>query len=504
MNNFEQPIFEIREIRKIEDYIQNELGISSYLMMQNAAKASFEALLKKTKDKTRKILVFCGAGNNGGDGFLVAKLAKIYGFEVLAIRVGNFDKQSSLCQKTAKEALESGVKIISDNDSLVIEQNSIIIDAIFGIGLKGDVRERELAIITKINQFKNNNQALVMSIDIPSGLCANTGQIFGSAVIADFTITFLGLKTGLFLAEGKICNKEIIFSDLNIDYSGILTSINAKYFKLDDDLTKLIKPRKIDANKGDFGHVLIVGGDYNMGGSVIMAAEAAFRAGAGKVSVLSRKEHFLPLIARLPNVMTCQANSSNDLIKIAIDKTVIVFGMGFSSSNWSKELFDFFINYNPAIPKIIDADGLNILATKQSNYNLENTILTPHPKEAATLLATTTKEIQEDRDLAIKKLQQKYQATIVLKGNNSLILGKEQKLYLCPHGNPGMATAGSGDVLSGIIAAIKASNNLDNILAASLAVNIHAKAGDLYAKINGQKGMMATDLIGYISKATNY
>jgi NAD(P)H-hydrate epimerase len=202
--------------------------------------------------------------------------------------------------------------------------------------------------------------------------------------------------------------------------------------------------------------------------------------------------------------MTCQANSSNDLIKIAIDKTVIVFGMGFSSSNWSKELFDFFINYNPAIPKIIDADGLNILATKQSNYNLENTILTPHPKEAATLLATTTKEIQEDRDLAIKKLQQKYQATIVLKGNNSLILGKEQKLYLCPHGNPGMATAGSGDVLSGIIAAIKASNNLDNILAASLAVNIHAKAGDLYAKINGQKGMMATDLIGYISKATNY
>ncbi len=504
MNNFEQPIFETKEIRKIEDYIQNNLNISSHRMMNEAAKASFEALLKKTDDKLRKVLVFCGAGNNGGDGFLVAKLAKIYGFEVLAIKVGNFDNQSALCQQMQREALESGVKIISDIDSLKIEQNSIIIDAIFGIGLKDEVRSQALLVINKINYFKIHNNILVISIDIPSGLCANTGKILGGAIIADLTVTFLGLKTGLFLGAGKICNKEIIFSDLNIDYSGILSSINAKYFKLDDDLTKLIKPRKIDANKGDFGHVLIVGGDYNMGGSVIMAAEAAFRAGAGKVSVLSRKEHFLPLLTRLPNVMTCEANSSDDLIKIATDKTVIAFGMGFGNSNWGKELFDFFINYNKAIPKIIDADGLNILATKQLNYNLENTILTPHPKEAANLLAITTKEVQEDRDLAIKKLQQKYQATIVLKGNNSLILGKEQKLYLCGHGNPGMATAGSGDVLSGIIAAIKASNNLENALAASLAVDIHAKAGDLYAKVNGQNGMMSTDLIGYISKATNY
>jgi hydroxyethylthiazole kinase-like uncharacterized protein yjeF len=279
--------------------------------------------------------------------------------------------------------------------------------------------------------------------------------------------------------------------------------IAPKYFKLDDNLTKLIQPRKIDAHKGDFGHVLIAGGDYNMAGSVIMAAEAAFRAGAGKVSVLSRKEHFLPLLTRLPNAMTCEANSIDDLTKIIKDKTVIAFGMGFGNSNWGEELFNFFINYNPAIPKIIDADGLNILATKQRNYNLKNAILTPHPKEAATLLTITAKEVQKDRDLAIKKLQQKYQATIILKGNNSLILGQEQKLYLCPHGNPGMATAGSGDVLSGIIAGIKASNNLSNTLSASLAVYIHAKAGDLFAKINGQNGMMATDLISYISKVIN-
>ncbi len=503
MENFEQPIFEIAQIRKIEDYIQNEMAISGHLMMQKAAEAAFKFLSNQTDIKSRPIFIFCGAGNNGGDGFLLAKLAKINDLQPLVIKVGNFNKQSELCQKSERAALKSGVEVISYDTNLNFPKNIIIIDSILGIGLKGEVRAMESGVIDKINNFRKNNvNSLVISIDISSGLCPNSGQIRGNAIISDFTITFLGLKAGLFLGEGKIHNKKIIFSNLDIDYSKIISQISAKYYKFDDDnFSKLIPPRKITAHKGDFGHVLIVGGDYNMGGSVIMAAEAAFRGGAGKVTVLSRREHFIALLARLPNVMTCEANCEDDLIEIVKNKTVIAFGMGIGNSGWEEELFNFFMNYNPAIPKIIDADGLNILAKKQINYNLENAILTPHPKEAANLLATTTEEIKNDRELAIKKLQKKYQATIVLKGNNSLILGEEQKLYLCPSGNPGMATAGTGDILSGIIAGLKAGSNLNNSLTASLAVNIHAKAGDLAAKENGEIAMMATDLIKYIAKA---
>lgn len=503
MNDFEQPIFATKEIRTIENYIQNELRISGYSMMQKAAESVYDTF-NQLSNKSRKIMVFCGAGNNGGDGFLFAKIAKINGFKITVVKIGDFANQSELCKKAEKEAAKSGVKIIGQNFESKLEPNIIIIDAILGIGLKNKVRSQQSEAINKINKYRNDHDnSLVMAIDIPSGLCANSGQALGVSIIADYTITFLGLKNGLFLGEGKIYNKKIIFSNLGIDYRKILNQMKACYYKLSTSINRLIPERKIDANKGDFGHALIVGGDYNMGGSIIMAAEAAFRLGAGKVSVLSRKEHFLPLLARLPNVMTYEANNQNDLVNIVKDKTVIAFGPGLGNSNWGQKLFDFFINYNPNIPKIIDADGLNILATKPNNYNLTNAILTPHPKEAARLLGyQTTKKIQDNRDEAIKKLQEKYQATIVLKGNNSLILGKESKLYLCSDGNPALATAGSGDILSGIITGLKA-NNFSNLMAALIGVNIHAQAADLFVKTNGKNGMIAPDLVQQILKIVN-
>jgi NAD(P)H-hydrate epimerase len=276
----------------------------------------------------------------------------------------------------------------------------------------------------------------------------------------------------------------------------------SSYFSLSKkDISKFIPKRKSDANKGDFGHVLIIGGDYGFAGAVIMAAEAACRTGAGRVTVLSRKEHLAPLLSRMPNVMTANFENKNDWQKIIKNKTAIVIGPGLGNSEWSAILFGLAMESNLA--KIIDADALHFLSkSDQKEFNLTNSVITPHPKEASILLASTVDEIQKDRKLSIKKLQEKYQTNVVLKGQNSLILGKEEKLFLCPYGNPGMAVAGMGDILSGIIAGLIA-QNIESFSAANLGVLIHALAGDKVAKQKGQIGIIPGDLINIIPQIIN-
>ncbi len=266
------------------------------------------------------------------------------------------------------------------------------------------------------------------------------------------------------------------------------------------EISKLIPQRKTDANKGDFGHVLIVGGDQGMAGAIVMVAEAAYRSGAGKVTVLTHEKHFPALISKLPCAMTSSANSTKELQEIIKGKTVIAIGCGLGKSSWSKKMLRFFIKTN--LPKIIDADALNLLSTSKIKYDLQNSILTPHPSEAARLLGYNTGQIQKNRQSAIQKLQEKYQATIVLKGSGSLILADNQKLYQCQFGNPGMAVAGMGDVLTGIIAGLVAQKiSLDQ--AAILGVNIHALAGDLVKEKQGEIGILPTDLIKQIPTIIN-
>lgn len=258
----------------------------------------------------------------------------------------------------------------------------------------------------------------------------------------------------------------------------------------------ILPKRNSDSNKGDFGHVLIIGGDYGMGGAAIMAAEAAYRTGAGKVSVLSREENLAALLSRLPNAMTISANANEE--EIFKGKTVIVIGCGLGKNKWGRELFEMVMQKE--LPKVIDADALNILSESKQKFDLKNSIITPHVGEAARLLGLSTKEIQNNRELYAKKLQEKYGAIVVLKGKGSLVAGKE--LQLCNKGNAGMATAGMGDILCGIIAALVA-QNLDLQEAAIMAVNIHAHAGDLVSAKQGEIGMMPTDLLCYIPEIIN-
>ncbi len=264
-----------------------------------------------------------------------------------------------------------------------------------------------------------------------------------------------------------------------------------------NECASLLK-RSPSAHKGSFGHILIIGGDHGMGGAVIMAAEAAAKIGAGKVSVFTHPQHIAPLLARIPSVMSVQISS--DLEKMLIDKTVIAIGPGLGQSNWSRQLFNQAMRSN--LPKVIDADALNLLALSGEEYNLENAILTPHPGEAARLLDVSVSEIQADRVLAVKKIAEIYETTVVLKGNGSLICDEEKIVYTCPYGNAGMATAGMGDVLSGVIAGLLA-QKLDCQSAAFYGTHIHAYAADLVAQKQGQVGMVATDLLPFFPLIVN-
>jgi ADP-dependent NAD(P)H-hydrate dehydratase / NAD(P)H-hydrate epimerase len=262
------------------------------------------------------------------------------------------------------------------------------------------------------------------------------------------------------------------------------------------ELKKLLS-RKKDSNKGDFGHVLLIGGDHGMGGAAIMAAQSSYRVGAGRVTVLTREENFIPLLARLPNAMTVPTISTEE--EILANKTVIVIGCGLGKSKWARELFEMAMASN--LPKVMDADALNILSESNNHYDLTNSVITPHVGEAARLLKTSTDEINKDRDIAVKKLYEKYGAVSVLKGNGTLVLGGDG-FYKCPYGNAGMATAGMGDVLSGIVGGLMA-QNLSAEMAAVYGVDVHAFAGDLVAKKQGEVGMMPEDLFGVIPLVVN-
>jgi len=258
---------------------------------------------------------------------------------------------------------------------------------------------------------------------------------------------------------------------------------------------KILK-RKADANKGDFGHVLIIGGDYGMGGAVMMAAEAAYRSGAGKVSILSREENYPAVLSRLPNAMTVFAQKNENIFA---HKNVIVIGPGLGKSAWAKHLLKAALACD--LPKIIDADALNLISENKKIPLLKNSIITPHVGEAARLLGCSISQIQKNRKLSAEKLQKKFGAIAILKGRNSLICGPDF-LHECKFGNPGMAVAGMGDVLCGVIAALVA-QNLSLKDAAIFAVEFHAKAGDFVAKKQGEIGMMPQDLLSALPKIIN-
>ncbi len=469
-------------------------GIPGIQLMKRAGRAAFDLLLERFP-APELITIYCGAGKNGGDGYVLAALAAQRLLPVQVIQLTAGDKLSGEARIAYEFALQERVKIIPFADAQAPTEG-VIVDALLGIGLQGDIRPTFAAAIDQINA----SGLPVLAIDIPSGLHGDTGTTHGAVVNAALTITYIGIKRGLLTGRGPAVCGEIVLSELAIP-SEICAQEEPQAEQLHlIDLLGELAPRQVDAHKGHFGHVLIIGGDHGYGGAVIMAAEAAARSGAGLVSVATRPEHVTPLLTRCPEVMVRGVNSGQELDALLVRPTVIVIGPGLGRSPWSEQLLQ--KAAASGLPMVVDADALNILAEGRVLPNLQpraDWLFTPHPTEAARLLGVTTPDINADRFASITKLQQKFGGAVILKGAGSLILGDSGITGIVTDGNPGMATGGMGDVLSGILGALIA-QGVAIEAAAQLGAVLHASAADLAAEKIGQRGLIATDIIPYVAQ----
>lgn len=484
---YHSPVYDSQSIQLWEQRWFQQKNNAYGVMQQVAWSISQRLMILFKKQKNQKIAVCCGQGNNAGDGYLIAKYLKQAGFnvDIYAAERG----QSVALAKAQQEALESGLEIHFNFD--FSHDYDAYIDALFGIGLNRDLNESWQSIIQSINK----QQGLKIAIDIPSGLNANTGRAMPCCIRADLTYTVLALKVGLFTGQGKefVGKLEVISiipTDDPLNPTAYLSTTSVQLPK-----------REAYGHKGSYGHVLVIGGHANMGGAVIMAAEAAFASGAGKVTVMCDAKHHTAILSRAPNIMLADINTITHLERLSMLNHIdaVCFGMGIGRDAWAKLQYDhwFDLIQQADIDVVLDADALWFLAEQPQKIHAKN-YLTPHPGEAAKLLGTSTAQIENDRVAAIYQLQEKYAGQWVLKGSGSLIL--ENDLYICTAGNAGMGTGGMGDVLAGMIASLKAQFH-ENIGLHEI-VTLHALAGDELAK-NGERGLQASDMKMAIYQVVN-
>jgi len=478
-------------ISELECHVVEQSGIAGEKLMEKAGRVAFETLLLKWP-QAKKLIVLCGSGNNGGDGYVLARLAHEANLQVNIMYMQAAAKLRGDAKTAAEKCVAANVSMQA-LQAAELNNADVIVDGLLGTGLDRHLNEFWQGLIEDINSFP----APVLSLDIPSGLHADSGSAMPVAVKADVTVTFVGLKQGLLTAYGPNYCGDIVFSDLDIGkdhYEQFPASAQRIDLKR---LRPLLGKREPSAHKGDCGHVLIVGGDYGYAGAVRMSGEAAMRVGAGLVTIATRPEHALNIPLARPELMTAAVQGAKDLNALLDRASVVVIGPGLGQSAWALELLAKILQSRLSV--IMDADALNLLAIEPSKSH--RWVLTPHPGEAARLLACSTKQIQSDRFSAALAVQEKYNGICVLKGAGSLIIDTKQTISISNAGNPGMASAGMGDVLSGVIAGLHA-QGLALADAARVGVCLHAEAGDV-AAASAERGLLASDLLPALRALVN-
>ncbi|MBN9230194.1 MAG: NAD(P)H-hydrate dehydratase [Legionella sp.] len=482
MKRPETALYRCEQIRACERLAVDYYQIDEHELMARAGEEAFQ-FIRKLYPEIAHIAVYCGAGNNAGDGYVVARLAHEAGLIVSVYQTKAIADLPPAAQYAALLAQDAGVEFQSIDEPLDAEAE-LLVDALLGIGIQGEVHGVIAAVIHQLN----TSGLPIISLDIPSGLNADTGVVHNVGIKADTTLTFIALKTGLYTADGPDYCGEIHCCPIGLDacvrkQTPISWLLNEKTVPLP------LTARKKNSHKGDYGHVVILGGGPGMPGAVFMAAKAALRSGAGAVTVGTWKEYASSAVVGLPEAMVVGIKSSRDLHHLLKRATVCVLGPGLGETDWAVDIFSEAITSQ--LPMIIDASALRLLA--EHSLADDNWILTPHPGEAAALLATNTQQIQHDRFAAASRIQRQYGGVVVLKGCGSIIQ-TEQDVYLCTQGNPAMASAGMGDVLSGVIAGLLA-QGLSLSESAQVGVYAHAHAGDIIAQRLGGAGLIASDLI---------
>jgi hydroxyethylthiazole kinase-like uncharacterized protein yjeF len=471
-----KPLYSNDKTKQIDQLAAAALDIDSFQLMQKAGAAIFEQV-----KYFRQLLVITGPGNNGGDGFVVAELARQNNQEVKLLTLKPIEELTGDAAKAA--AMYQGELL----DEFPVESFDCIVDSIFGTGLNQAVRGQYADAIKWINLQSSH----VVSIDIPSGLNGTSGKIEGCAVQAHQTISILGRNTGLFTLDGKQCCGEIIFAGLEVAAEKLAAVEHDAWLLSADMLTEISNNRQQNSHKGSFGHVLTAGGQAGMMGAILLAGRAALKAGAGLTTLVTDSKHADLIPIHAPELMTLGFDGLNEqtMHQSLLDKNadVIVLGMGLGQSQWSKQLFKSCIRSDK--PMVMDADALALLASLAVIPD-QLQVITPHPKEAAHLLSMSVAEIQKDRWQSVRHLAQKFHCVAVLKGSGTLISDGKQ-IWCCPYGNANLATAGSGDILSGMIAGLLA-QGFSPVKASQMAVLWHALAGE-----NSEYGLTltASDLV---------
>lgn len=467
-----------------------EAGTPGFELMRRAGRAAFRELLARWPD-ARRLVVCCGKGNNAGDGYLVAGLARELGLDVRLFQIGAADALSGDAGRARDWA--GSVGVVPEAGLPARLDGDVVVDALLGTGIRGELREpfaRTTALI-------NDSGLPVLAIDVPSGISADTGAATAHAVRADLTVTFIGRKLGLHTGAGVSHAGTVVFDDLGVA-PGIRAAVSGcpwlRYPDLGAD--HRLPPRDPNVHKHALGHLVVVGGDERMGGAPLMAAEAALRCGAGMVSVLTRAAHRPAMLTRCPELMVADANAAGQRQALLEQASALVVGPGLGAERWGERLLAEALSRN--VPTLLDADGLNGLA-RLGLRPRGPLVITPHPGEAARLLGVSGADVQADRPARALELADRFDAVAVLKGAGTLMAAARPSepaalLGLCAHGNPGMASAGMGDVLSGIVGALLAQGQAP-ALAAVAGTCLHGWAGDRAAQRFGPRSLLATDLI---------
>lgn len=483
-------LFDTAAARRIDAQATALLGGDGYGLMQRAGQAAWQCVLQRWP-QVRRIVVACGPGNNGGDGYVLARLARQSGREVRVLHLPDDAPRTPLAQRACTDYLAVGGQVELLRECL--DDAGLIVDALYGIGLSREPAAGAASLIEAINAAN----APVLALDVPSGVDADSGGVPGVAVRADCSLQFIvahrGLHTGAALEHVGQC----LLAELDVPvhaFAGVAPTA-ARWDE--SELPRLLPPRRANTHKGESGHVLCIGGNHGSGGAVMLCAEAALRSGAGLASVATRALHVPPLLARCPEAMAHAADETFDLSPLLARADAIALGPGLGQDDWARRLW--MAALESGKPLVVDADALNLLAAQPRP--LPQAVLTPHPGEAARLLETDTADIQRDRFAAAQELAMRFSAVVVLKGAGSVVAAPDAAPRVIAAGNPGMAVGGMGDLLTGVIAALRG-QGLSAFDAASAGALLHGLAGDAAAD-EGQRGLLPRDLLPHLRALSN-
>ncbi len=497
----QDALYKAKSVRELDRLAIQQLGVTGIVLMKRAGRAAFDELIAAWGAPSF-ITVFCGSGNNAGDGYIVAALAAEKGIAVQVVELAAAEKLTDDARLAREYSANAGVSFAAFTADIDIAEG-VVVDALLGTGFQlcenNPMRQDYAQAIDCINAA-----ALpILSIDLPSGLCSDSGSAADAAVKADISVTFIAAKQGMFSGRGPALCGEVIYHSLDIDEQ-LFQQLPCSSVLMDlDDLLEQYPHRDADAYKNQFGHAMVIGGDHGYGGAALMAAETALRTGAGLVSVATRPEHVAASLARQPEIMASGIISGQELEPLLDKPTVLVIGPGLGRSPWSEQLLQKAVA--SGLPMVVDADALNIIAEGRVVPVPDGSrwVMTPHPAEAARLLNISVADVQADRFSAVRALQEKFNAVVLLKGAGTLIASADSPfINVCPYGNPSMATAGMGDMLSGIIGALLA-QGLEPAQATQLGCCLHSAAADMAVAERGARGLAATDIGVYIAAILN-